>query len=181
MLTPGVNVFRCIQLRFDRSDDCLRDLVLDGEYLREITFVTLGPDMACGRNVIELGSDAHTSPDLAHAALEDIADAKLFADLPDVGRFTLVDERRVARDHEKPAQFGQCGDDVLTDSVRKIVLFGVAADVGEGKDRNCGTVEHDAFEWEPGRIYRWRRHFRCRVVGRSRAHFSDKSKALSRN
>jgi hypothetical protein len=52
----------------------------------------------------------------------------------------LVNERRVARDHEEPAQLGQCRDDVFADPVGKILLFRIAAHIGEGKHRNRGPV-----------------------------------------
>jgi len=48
----------------------------------------------------------------------------------------LVDEGRVARDHEKPAQPGQRGYDVLADPVGKIFLLPVAAHVDERQDGN---------------------------------------------
>ena len=73
------------------------------------------------------------SPLLAHAALDHVADAEFFGDLLHMDGFALVDEGRVARDHEEPAQLGQRGDDVLADAVGEIVLLRIAAHVGEGK------------------------------------------------
>jgi hypothetical protein len=52
----------------------------------------------------------------------------------------LIGKGRVARDHEEPSQLGQRGDDVLTDPVGKILLFGIAAHVVEGKQRDRGPI-----------------------------------------
>jgi len=45
--------------------------------------------------------------------------------------FALVDERRVARDHEEPAQLGQRGDDVLADAIGKILLLRIFKTIGK--------------------------------------------------
>jgi hypothetical protein len=45
-------------------------------------------------------------------------------------RLAAVDERRIAGDHEEPAQLGKGGDDVLADAVREI-LPRIAGHVGE--------------------------------------------------
>ena len=89
--------------------------------------------MAAGGDVVELRRNAHAVAALAHAALDHVADAELLGDLLQVDGLALVDERRVARDHEEPAQLGQRGDDVLADAVGKILLLRIAAHVGEGK------------------------------------------------
>jgi hypothetical protein len=62
--------------------------------------------VAAGGDVVELHRDAHAVADLAHAALNHIADAELLGDLLHMDGIALVDERRVARDDEEPAQLG---------------------------------------------------------------------------
>jgi len=89
-----------------------------------------------------------------------------------VNGLALVDEGRVARDHEEPAQLGQGGDDVRTDAVGKIFLFPIAA------HGNCGPVGQ--------RQGRARLAFCRRRVGRLNVvelpgHPTDEAKALSRN
>ena len=78
-----------IELRLDRGDDRLRDLVLHGEDIREAAVVALGPDVAAGGDIVELGGDAHMVAFLAHRALDDVADAELLADLLQVDGFAL--------------------------------------------------------------------------------------------
>jgi len=92
-------------MRLDRSDDRLGDLVLHREYVGGIAIIALGPDMAAIGDVVELHGDAHPIAGLADAAFHHIAGAKLLADLLHVHGLALVDEGRVARDHEEPAQF----------------------------------------------------------------------------
>ena len=51
-----------------------------------------------------------------------------------VDRLALVDERRVARDHEQLAEARQLGQNVLGDAVSEEFLLGFAAHVDEGQD-----------------------------------------------
>ncbi len=104
--------------------------------------------MAAGGHVVELGGDAHAVAALAHAALDHIADAEGFGDLFHVDGLALVGEGGIARDHEEPAQFGQCGDDVFTDAIRKILLLRIAAHISKGKHGDSGPV---------GRWHGWKR------------------------
>ena len=88
---PGVHIVRRlalaaeilggIELRLDRGDHGLRDLVLHREHVGEIAVVALGPEMRTGDDIVELRGDAHLVAILAHRTLDDIADAELLADL----------------------------------------------------------------------------------------------------
>ena len=61
-------------------------------------------------------------------------------DVLDPDRLALVDERRVARDHEQVAKTRQLGDDVLGQAVGEELLLGLAAHVGEWQHRDRGLV-----------------------------------------
>src|SRR6266436_9126387 len=65
----------------DRGDDTRGDVVLHREDVGQISVVALGPEMGTGGRIDKLAGDAHTLPSPAHAALEDIADTKVAADL----------------------------------------------------------------------------------------------------
>jgi len=70
---------------------------------------------------------------LADAAFHHVTHAQFAADLLDVRRAPFVSEARIARDHEQPAHVTQCGDDVLDDAVREVLLLRVIAHVLEGQ------------------------------------------------
>ena len=133
---PGAKAFRGIELRLDRGNDGLGYAVLNGKHVGEVAIVVLGPDVAAGRDVVELRGDTHLLAAPAHAALDHIADAELLGDLLHVHSLALVDKGRVARDHQEPAQLGKRGDDVLADAVGKILLLRIVAHVGEGEHRD---------------------------------------------
>ncbi len=181
-LAPGAEILRRIELRLDRGDDGLGDLVLDREHVGELAVVALRPDVAAGRHVIELRGDAHAVAAFAHAAFDHVADAELLRDLSDVHRLALVSERRVARDHEEPAQLGERRDDVLADAVGEILLLRLPAHVDERKHGEGRTVGQR--QWLSRRCAGLLR----RDVGRSRVrslrlrvHSPDETQALARD
>ena len=114
----------------------LGDLVLHREHVGEAAVVAFRPDVPAGRDVVELYSDAHAVATLADTALDHIANAEVLGDLSQMDGLILVDERRIAGDHEEPAKLGQRGDDVFTDAVGKIFLLRIAAHIEEGKHRD---------------------------------------------
>ena len=71
---------------------------------------------------------------LANTALKHVTDAQFPADLLHVHGSALVDEARVARDHEEPAQPGQRRDNVLGHAIAEVLLLRIAAHVDEGED-----------------------------------------------
>ena len=139
-LRAGTEIFRRMELRLDRGDDRRGDLVLHREDIGESAVVAFGPDVAAGRQVVELRGDAHAVARLAHAAFQDIGDAELRADLLHTDGLAFVDEGRIARDHQEPAQPGERGDDVLADAVGEILLLRIAAHVVEGEHRDGGPL-----------------------------------------
>src|SRR4029077_4887505 len=115
-LASGAKIFRSMDLRLDRGDDSLGDLVLHGEHVGKVAVISLRPDLGSGGGVVELRGGAHAVAYLAHAALDDITGAEFLAHLLQGNGFSLVDERGVARDDEEPAQLAERGDDVLADA-----------------------------------------------------------------
>jgi hypothetical protein len=103
---PGAKIFRSIDLRLDRRDDGLGDLILHREHIGEIAVVALGPDMAAGCDIVQLRGDADAVAALAHAAFEQVSHAKLLGDLLHVHGLALIRKRRVACDDEQPPQLG---------------------------------------------------------------------------
>ena len=123
-----------------RGDDRRGHLVLDREDVLEVAIVALGPDMVVGIGVDQLHGDPHPVARLAHAAFDHVLDAELRRDVLDLDRLALVDEGRVARDHEQLPEPRQLGDDVLGQAVGEEFLLGVAAHVGERQHRDRGLL-----------------------------------------
>src|SRR5215470_10957613 len=84
--------------------------------------------------VDKLAGDSNTIACLAHAAFEDVAHAKLATNPLRVDRLALVAKARVTRNHMQIWQLGEVGDDVLADTVRKILLLSITAHIVEGED-----------------------------------------------
>ena len=63
-----------------------------------------------------------------------MADVELTRDLSHIHRFPFESERGVARNDMQRRDLAQVSDDVLTDSVAEIFLFGIAAHVRERQD-----------------------------------------------
>ena len=121
------------ELELERGDDFLRDFVLDGEDVGQFAVVALGPDMAAGLAVDQLGGDPDPLPRLAHAAFEHVADAQFARDIGDINRLALEGEGGVARDDLQRRDLAQVGRDVLADPVAEIFLLGIATHVHERK------------------------------------------------
>src|SRR6202020_420483 len=81
------------QFDLERGDDLLRQLILNGEDVAEIAIESLGPDMAAGGRVDELGGDANAGAVFAHAAFQHVPHAKRPSDLGNGHRLSLEDER----------------------------------------------------------------------------------------
>jgi hypothetical protein len=112
------------------------DLVLDGEYVFELSVVALGPDMGFSLAVDELHGHSDPVHRLAHASLDDVVDPEFASDLLRLDWLSLVDEHGVARDHQKLTEAGQLGDDVLGESIGEKLLLRVAAHVHERQNRD---------------------------------------------
>ena len=99
---PGVDALRRLaphprrlgeqDLRADRTDHPVGDLVLQREDVGELAVVAVGPQMIAERRVDQLAGDAHAARRFAHAAFEDVAHAELARDRPHVDRAALVGE-----------------------------------------------------------------------------------------
>ncbi|MEY9551531.1 hypothetical protein ABIF67_005596 [Bradyrhizobium japonicum] len=149
---------------------------MHGEDVGKLAVVALRPEMAAGRDVVELRRDAQAIAAAPHAAFEHIADAELARDFVHVHGAALVDEGRVAGDDEEPAQLRQRRDDVLADAVGEIVLLAVAAHIGEGQHGDRGTVgQRERRQRRLGDTARLRRGRALRLDG------ADETKALARD
>src|SRR5713226_4081431 len=95
-LALGALDLRLPQVRLHRADHAGGDPILQLEDVVKRAVVALSPDMRAGRRVDELTRNADAVAGLAHAALDQVAHAKLASDFLHVERLTFVNESTVA-------------------------------------------------------------------------------------
>lgn len=96
--------------------------------------------MCAGRGLHKLSRDAYAIAHLAHAAFQHVAYAEFLTDLSHIHRTTFVREGGVAGDDEHPVQPRQSGDNVLDQTIEKINLLRVAAQITERENCEGGLV-----------------------------------------
>jgi len=84
----------------------------------------------------QLRSDAEAVGGPAHATFENARDAERFRDLSNVDVPAFEGERRGARNHFQAGYLHQSVDDLFGEAVAEVLLFLVAAEVGEREDRD---------------------------------------------
>ena len=94
----------------------------------------LGPEMISALRVDQLDIDAHPISAALNAALQDITNVQLAADLLQIDVLAFVGEGRVSANHERAADARQVRCQALSHAVHEIFLLRVAADIGEGQD-----------------------------------------------
>ena len=134
------------------------DLVLHVEEIGDWLVEALGPEVAAGVGVDQLHVDPHAVPGALHAAFEHIAHVEIAADLLNVSGLSLVRKGGVAGDDERARNPRKVGGQALGHAVDEILLFGIAADVGEG--------QHDEREARRLALFRRGRRRRLRLPGR---------------
>jgi hypothetical protein len=113
-----------------------RDLVLQRKQIARVAVQAVGPQMRVGLGIDQLG--AHTDPVARplDAPFQHIAHSQLAPDLPCISRSVPISERGIARDHGHLREPRQVGRQVLGDSVGKILLLAVVAQIDEGQDHD---------------------------------------------
>ena len=141
----------CVQ----RASQSRHDLVLHVEEIGKTLIEPLGPEMIAALGVDELDVDPHAVAAALDAALEHIADVQFAPDRLRVDGLAFVGERRIAGDHVSPANAREVGRQALRDAVDEMLLFRLAADIGEGRttiERRggadfCGAEAIPGFGW----------------------------------
>src|SRR5882762_8887298 len=122
------------ELEFQSLDDRCGDFVLQREDVVEVAVVTLGPEVIVARPVHQLGGDPYAATCFAHTAFQYMVDLEFTCDFRHVDVLALEYESAVAGGHRQRRDLAQIRDDVLGDSVAKILLLRIAAHVGKGQD-----------------------------------------------
>src|SRR6516162_6542895 len=106
----------------------------------------VSPQMRAGTRLNQLAGNANPVTRLAYAPLENVAHAKVTADLFHVDGFALISEARIARDHKQPSYTRKRGDDFLHHTISEVFLFGIAAHILERQDGNRRFIGH-CYDW----------------------------------
>src|SRR5215510_14387371 len=91
-LAHGAHSFSINNSGPDSGSDSLRNLILDGKYVRKFSVISLGPNMAGVGCVDQLCRHSDPVCRALHAPFENIANTKLTADPADVNSFASVGE-----------------------------------------------------------------------------------------
>ena len=127
----GANEFRA-ELIGDPGDD----LVLHDEEVGHWLVEPLRPKMTAALRLDELHVHPHSIAATLDAPLQRIADLQFAPDRPHVDRLTLECEGSAASDHERASDPRKVRGQAAGHAIDEIVLFGIAADIGEGQDDN---------------------------------------------
>src|SRR4051794_37091657 len=106
--------------------------VLYRQDVYQVPVIPVGPDVAAGLNVHELGGNSYPGARALYASLDHIANAELLGDQPHIDRATAIGKAGVARDHQERAVARQPGDEIVSNAIREIFLLDVASQIGEG-------------------------------------------------
>ncbi len=96
------------------------DLVLHGEEVGELAVISFGPDVGAGKRIDQLDRDPQAVALLLLAAFEDVMNAQLLRDGPDVCRLVPIFEAGVPGDDEELREARRLGDDPFADGVAQI-------------------------------------------------------------
>jgi hypothetical protein len=129
-----------LDLRRDGGHDIAGDVLLKVEEVIELAVVALGPNMAPGLAVDQLGRDPDPFGGSADATFEDETNPELLGNPPHVDRLALVGEGRVAGDDEEARKARQLGDDIFGNPIGEVVLLRVAGHIRERQDSDGGLV-----------------------------------------
>src|SRR5262249_30840846 len=99
--------FHCHQLALQRIGDGAGDILLQSEEALQLAVVRLRPDVVVISHVDELGGDPQAVALSTDAALEQSADAQLFADSANAEVLPFKGKRRSAGRNSKPLHIGE--------------------------------------------------------------------------
>src|SRR5437879_7980172 len=100
-LARGARDLRLEDSWLDRGHDAARDPVLQIEDVLHVAVVAVGPEMRRRSCLDELAGDAQPIAGPSDRAFQNVADAELARDVPDVHSPAFVDEAGIAGDHEQ--------------------------------------------------------------------------------
>ena len=138
VVQPRMFTLRELDLHLGRQHQS--DFVLDSEDVVHGPVVTLGPEVRTILGVDQLRRDPNAVAALTNAAFKHVSHAKSLGRLADIDRASPENEGGIARGNAQARQLRQGRDNVLDQTIAKIVLLGIAAHVLEWQHRDGGFV-----------------------------------------
>lgn len=129
-----------IQTSDQRRHHGFGDFVLHSEDILEFAVVAFGPDVVARRCLHKLDTDAYPLTCFANAALNHIRDTQFSTDHGHVNGLVLEGERGISGDNEQASKAAETSNDVLGNSIRKVLLFHISRHVDEGQDGDGGFI-----------------------------------------
>ena len=114
----------------------IRDLVLDGEDVREIPVKPGAPQLIAGLRIHQLRRDPDTLVDPPDGTLDDVVDAQPRRDVVQFAGSAPESETRGTRRHLEPTVLGEAVQDVLADAIGEVLVSRISARVHERQDGN---------------------------------------------
>jgi len=141
----------------ERDGDPTRDFVLQGEQIARVAVEALGPQMRVCGSTDQLRVDSDLIARSPDASFQHVAHPQLAADLLCVDRLVPVRERGIPRDHEHICKSRQIGRQIFGDSICKILLLDIVAEIGEWQhdDRQARRKRRPG-DWRSGQDARGR-------------------------
>src|SRR5262245_62174496 len=90
--------------------------------------------MIPGGSIHQLCGNSYPYAHFAYAAFYYVPDSQLATDVCGLDCFPLVEKDRIAGDDKQARELGEVGDEVFSNAIAKILLLGVATQVGKGQD-----------------------------------------------
>jgi hypothetical protein len=101
-LAKGFRPLRAGQLRFDRSEDGLGDVVLGCENVSDVAIVVDRLQLITGSCIHQFDGDPDPIPGLSNAAIYEVADTEIAGDLRGVAGAPLVAKAGAPGHHAEP-------------------------------------------------------------------------------
>ena len=124
----GKSGFALEELRFDRCDHTLGDLILDRKDICHREIVAFGPQMCATFRIDELYRDAQPLCRIAHAPMECVLGAEYLRSFCDIDRPVPYCEGRTADDHAKPSVSRECSNDIVSNAIGEVLFSRLLAD-----------------------------------------------------
>src|SRR5262249_48816887 len=107
--------------------DSFSDLALDNEDVSQLPVVRICPQVRIILSVNQLHIDSHLVGRFLHASLENVRYTKLFCDLTEIARLTVIKLCGSARNYFQVSDLSQPREDLFLNAFSEITIVGVAA------------------------------------------------------